>query len=178
MRIYNVNYNVRCLCQLYKEANYRYMNYPNKLHGLIQFFKAISQDMNYLFSFRKEKLYLEFYFLCKNSVIYLILSFHIKWMSLFFFPWRFGVITLIWNQASPVQYRISQAEVISTPPPTQALCMAAITGLEHCPKKIRFIHSMAKFFLFGRCLSPTNYIPYEKMECIAFFINEYWYPPL
>lgn len=41
------------------------------------------------------------------------------------------------------------------------------------PKKIRFIHSMAKFFLFGRCLSPTNYIPYEKMECIAFFINEY-----
>lgn len=56
MRIYNVNYNVRCLCQLYKEANYRYMNYPNKLHGLIQFFKAISQDMNYLFSFRKEKL--------------------------------------------------------------------------------------------------------------------------
>lgn len=63
-------------------------------------------------------------------------------MSLFFsyvlvvtYHLRFDVITLIWNQASPVQYRISQAEVISTPPPTQALCMAAITGLEHCKKK-------------------------------------------
>ena len=40
-------------------------------------------------------------------------------------------VTLIWNQASSEQYLISQADDMSTPPPTQALWIAAITGLVH-----------------------------------------------
>lgn len=39
--------------------------------------------------------------------------------------------TFIWNQASALQIRISHAVIMSTPPPTQAECIAAMTGLEH-----------------------------------------------
>ena len=42
-----------------------------------------------------------------------------------------STLTLIWKKASLVQYLMSQALVISTPPPIQALCMAAMTGLGH-----------------------------------------------
>ena len=41
------------------------------------------------------------------------------------------VLTLTENQASEVQSRISHAVVRSTPPPTQAAWMAAITGFWH-----------------------------------------------
>lgn len=40
-------------------------------------------------------------------------------------------VSLSWNQASSVQYRISVADTKSTPPPIHALWMAAITGLSH-----------------------------------------------
>lgn len=138
--------------------------------------------MYYLFEKENCTGTLNFIFYAKYSVTYVTLiikSLH-KWMSLFFsfsvlyYQYRFDVITLIWNQASPVQYRISQAEVISTPPPTQALCMAAITGLEHCQKNsicLRFLHSI-NFCRFGRCLSPKNLQPLWKMECKAFILNE------
>lgn len=98
------------------------------------FSKQFPRIWTIYFLFEKKNCTWNFIFYAKIQLSIYYKVFIYEWVY-FSSPWRFGVITLIWNQASPVQYRISQEEVISTPPPTQALCMAAITGLEHCPKK-------------------------------------------
>lgn len=75
----------------------------------------------------------------------------VKESSYLVLSWTLGnlneSLTLIWNQASEEQRRMSQEQIISTPPPTHPEWTAAMTGCGHfsmlrndsCRKRMSFL---------------------------------------